>query len=76
MPDPGKLHKVAKYQSLTTSWKDRKLKEDYLDQVASYLLEVAKQGRMDVELMEELLAEASNLTVLSLIHISEPTRPY
>ena len=63
MPDPGKLHKVAKYQSLITGWKDRRLKEDYLDQVASYLLEVAKQGRMDVELIEELLAEASNLTV-------------
>ena len=63
MPDPGKLHKVAKYQSLTTGWKDRKLKEDYLDQVASYLLEVAKQGGADAERLEEAVAEASDLTV-------------
>jgi hypothetical protein len=63
MPDPGKLHKVAKYQSLTTGWKDRKLKEDYLDQVARYLLEVAKQGGADAERLDEALAEASDLTV-------------
>ena len=63
MPDPGKLHKVAKYQSLTTGWKDRKLKEDYLDQVASYLLEVARQAGADAERLEEALSEASNLTV-------------
>ena len=63
MPDPGKLHKVAKYQSLTTGWKDSQLKQDYLDQVASYLLEVAKQGETDAERLEETLAEASDLTV-------------
>jgi hypothetical protein len=28
MPDSGKLHKVAKYQSLTTGWKDSQLKQD------------------------------------------------
>ena len=47
MSDPGKLHKVAKYQSLTTGWKDRQLKQDYLDHVANHLLEVTKEGGTD-----------------------------
>ena len=63
MSDPGKLHKMAKYQSLTTGWKDRQLKQDYLDHVANHLLEVAKEGGTDAGRLEEALAEASDLTV-------------
>jgi len=63
MSDPGKLHKVAKYQSLTTGWKDRQLKQDYLDHVANHLLELTQEGGTDAGRLEEAVAEASDLTV-------------
>lgn len=63
MSDPGKLHKVTKYQSLSTGWKDRQLKQDYLDQVATHLLELAKAAGMAAEQLEEAVAQASSLTV-------------
>ena len=47
LPDVNELHKVAKYQSLTSGWKDRQLKQDYLDHVANHLLEVTKEGGTD-----------------------------
>lgn len=63
LPDRGDLHKMAKYQSLTTGWKDRQLKQDYLDQVGSYLYELAGREGVDAGQCEEALAQAARLTV-------------
>ena len=62
LPDTTALHKVAKYQSLTQGWKDQKLKQDYLDQVAGYVLEKARNNGTSPDEIEELLAQAEGLT--------------
>ena len=63
LPDANELHKVAKYQSLTSGWKDHQLKQDYLDLVAEHVYRLASQGGGKAGLLEDAMAEAGNLTV-------------
>lgn len=63
LPDPQNLHKVAKYQSLTTGWKDWKLKSDYLDNYGSFVLDLARQAGGDAEQIDETLAQAADFTL-------------
>ena len=62
LADSNAVHKIAKYQSLTQGWKDQKLKQDYLDQVAGYVLEMARTSGTSPDEIEEVLAEAEGLT--------------
>lgn len=62
LADSNAVHKIAKYQSLTHGWKDQKLKQDYLDQVAGYVLEMARGNGTSPDEIEEVLAEAEGLT--------------
>lgn len=63
LADRDQLHTLVKYQSLTTGWPDRQLKQDYLDVMASYVYELAgEQGVIDA-MREEAVAESSGLTV-------------
>lgn len=62
LPDTTALHKVAKYQSLTKRWKDQKLKQDYLDQVAGYVLELARGNGTSADEIDEALDQAERLT--------------
>ena len=63
MPEANKLQKVAKYQCLINQWKDGWLKEDYLNQVASFVVEIARAGDVDRNLLDEALAQAEDLAV-------------
>jgi hypothetical protein len=65
MGDRNELSKLVKYQGLYQEWKDRRLKEDYLDAIAGYLYqrEKVRHGDAETEQMQEAAAEASGLTV-------------
>ncbi len=41
--DRGELHRMVKYRSLETGWKDQKVKQDYLDLVGNCCLCVSSQ---------------------------------
>lgn len=63
LQDRGELHKMAKYQSLTKNWKDNKLKEEYLDIVATHLLEIAKTAGTPQAAIDDAEAQAEHLKV-------------
>ena len=56
LQDRSELHKMAKYQSLSKKYKDQVLKTQYLDVVATYLLELAST----LGTPENAIAEARN----------------
>ncbi len=49
-----------------------------LQEVVSYLMAdpATDWSRVDIEALRQHLIDMDNVTLLSLIHISEPTRPY
>jgi hypothetical protein len=63
LPDRHELHKVAKYQSLISGWKDHQLKQDYLDLMAEHVYGLAKQDSQRAGLLEDVMVEAGSLTV-------------
>lgn len=63
LADRNELERMAKYQSLHTGWKDRQLKQDYLDGVGGHLYNLAVQQGVDAAVLEEAVAEAAGLTV-------------
>ena len=63
LPDRDQLHTMVKYQSLTTGWADRQLKQDYLDEMAGRVYELAGEQGVDDDTREEAVAESSGLSV-------------
>ena len=63
LPDREQLHTMVKYQSLTTGWPDRQLKQDYLDVTASHIYELAGRQGVNDDTREEAAAESSGLSV-------------
>jgi len=71
-PLPGRdhLHTMVKYQSLTTGWPDRQLKQDYLDVIASHIHELAGQQGVNDDPRAETLADATDPDDLLLFYYS------
>lgn len=63
LTDRSELHRMVKYQALTTSWKDRQVKQDYLDAVGSYIYALAQIEGADAGLLDEAEEQASGQTV-------------
>ena len=61
--DRSELHKMVKYRSLTTNWKDRQVKQDYLDMVGNCVYALAGSQSVPADQIEEAVAEAAGLTV-------------
>jgi hypothetical protein len=63
LQDRGELHKMAKYRSLTMAYKDQALKTEYLDTVATHLLELAQRSGTPAKSIAEAVAQAASLKV-------------
>jgi hypothetical protein len=63
LSDRDEMHRMVKYQALTTGWKDRQLKQDYMDAVGSHLYYLAQQSGADPDVLEEALEQAAGQTV-------------
>ena len=61
--DRSELHKMVKYRSLTTNWKDRQVKQDYLDMVGNCVYALAGSQSVPADQIEEAVAEAAGLTL-------------
>ncbi len=63
LPDRTRLHTLAKYRSLAKKLKDTALKEEFLDAVATHLVEVATKRGVPLQEVEEVKAQAGGLKV-------------
>jgi len=61
--DRGELHRMVKYRSLETGWKDRQVKQDYLDLVGNCVYALARKQGVPADQLEEAVSEAAGLTV-------------
>ena len=56
--DRSELHKMVKYRSLTTNWKDRQVKQDYLDMVGNCVYALAGSQSVPADQIEERIPAA------------------
>ncbi len=63
LTDRSELHRMVKYQALTTGWKDTTVKQDYLDTVGSYIYALAEANGVDPGLLAEAADQAGGQTV-------------
>lgn len=63
LQDRSELHRMAKYRSLMEKYKDQRLKAEYLDVVATHLLELAERMGVPVNAIAEAEAQAAGLKV-------------
>ncbi|MCB0085456.1 MAG: hypothetical protein KDE47_31160, partial [Caldilineaceae bacterium] len=63
LPHDSALHRMVKYRSLNTGKKDRQVKQEYLDTVASYVYDLAETGGVEKSILDEAAEQAEGQTV-------------